>query len=107
MIQLSVSTDPDQKFSIILNGLRVTLRLRYNPTNDRWSFDLSLDDQPVLLGRRIVTGCDLLAAYDFGIGMIFAAPIVPDANPDRANLPNGSVGLFQISEEELDAAVAS
>lgn len=107
MIQFNISSDPDQKFSTFLNNKRVTIRLRYNPTTDRWSFDLSLDDLPILTGRRIVTGVDLLAAFNFDIGLIFAATVLAGSNPDRVNLPNGNVALFQASQEEADAAVAS
>ncbi len=94
----------DQQFGTIINGRRVTIRLRYNPSNDRWSFDLAIDDKPVLHGRRIVTGVDLLAPFDFGLGVIFAAAITPGAIPDRQALPAGTVKLFHASDEEAAAA---
>src|SRR5690242_12462137 len=74
MIEFKIIDAADQQFGAILNLRRVTLRLRYNPTADRWAFNLAIDDEPVLHGRRIVFGTDLLAAYDFGIGAIFAYP---------------------------------
>lgn len=94
----------DQQFGTIINGRRVTTRLRYNPTSDRWTFDLSIDDQPVLHGRRIVTGVDLLAPFSFGLGLIFAAAVTPGAVPDRQALPAGTVKLFHASDEEAAAA---
>ncbi|KQV83232.1 hypothetical protein [Rhizobium sp. Root1220] len=96
----------DQQFGTIINGRRVTIRLRYNGTNDRWSFDLSIDDLPVLTGRRIVTGVDLLKPFNFGLGAIFAVAVTPGAVPDRAALPAGTVLLFQASDEEVEAAAA-
>ena len=94
----------DQQFGTIINGRRVTIRLRYNPTSERWSFDLAIDDQPVLLGRRIVTGVDLLAPFNFGLGVVFAAAVTPGAVPDRQALPAGTVKLFHASDEEAAAA---
>ena len=91
----------DQQFGTIINGRRVTIRLRYNPTSERWSFDLAIDDQPVLLGRRIVTGVDLLAPFNFGLGVVFAAAVTPGAVPDRQALPAGTVKLFHASDAEL------
>jgi hypothetical protein len=76
-------------------------------TTDRWSFDLSLDDLPVLHGRRVVIGADLLAAFNLGIGVIFAAPIKQGSVPDRSALPAGEVRIFQASQDEIDAAVPS
>lgn len=96
MITFKIAEHADQQFATILNGRRVTLRLRYNVTTNRWSFDLSIDDLPVLHGRRIVCGVDLLAPFDFGIGMIVAAPIKTGSEPDRASLPNGNVKLFHL-----------
>lgn len=97
----------DQQFGTIINGRRVTIRLRYNTTSDRWSFDLSIDNLPVLTGRRIVTGVDLLAPFDLGLGSIFAYAVTPGAVPDRAALPAGTVLLMQASEAEIAAAVAA
>ncbi|MBY5682638.1 hypothetical protein HFO32_10765 [Rhizobium leguminosarum] len=97
----------DQQFGTIINGRRVTIRLRYNSTSDRWSFDLSIDNLPVLTGRRVVTGVDLLAAFDLDLGSIFAYAVTPGAVPDRAALPAGTVLLVQASEDEIAAAVAA
>jgi len=94
----------DQQFGTIINGRRVTIRLRYNPASERWSFDLAIDDQPVLVGRRIVTGVDLLAPFNFDLGVIVALAVTPNANPDRRALPAGTVKLFHASEAELTEA---
>lgn len=98
----AVTNHADQQFGAIINGRRVTIRLRYNPTTDRWNFDLSLDDEPVLQGRRIVTGIDLIAPFDLGIGMIVAAVITPGAEPDRTALPAGEVRVFSLTEDEME-----
>jgi hypothetical protein len=97
----------DQQFGAIINQRRVTIRLRYNASNDRWSFDLSIDNLPVLTGRRVVTGVDLLKPFNFGLGVIFAVAVTPGAVPNRAALPAGTVRLFQASDDEVDAAVAA
>jgi hypothetical protein len=101
MIAFIIADEPDQQFATILNNRRVTLRLRYNVTTDRWSLDLSIDDLPVLTGRRIVCGVDLLEPFDFGIGMLVAAPIKAGAEPTRDDLPNGNVKLFHLMPGEL------
>lgn len=107
MVKFEITTDADQKFSCILNNKRVSFRVRYNPTTDRWSFDLSIDDLPVLYGRRIVTGVDLVDNFNFDIGHIFAYPTVAGEFPDRDGLPSGLVSLFYISDEELTTVLAA
>lgn len=100
----NITDVPDQQFGTIINNQRVTIRVRYNASNDRWTFDLSLDDEAVLHGRRIVAGVDLLAAFDFGLGLIFAYS-ASDSAPDRDALPNGTVQLYNATLEELEAVL--
>jgi len=93
----------DQQFSAVMNNRRVTLRLRYNKIVDRWMFDLSIDDQPVLNGRRIVAGLDLLRGFGLGIGAIVAFSPA-GAAPNRTALPSGVVKLYSVSADEMKAA---
>lgn len=106
MIEFNIIDEPKQKFSLLLNRRRVTFTIWYNQTSDRWTFDLALDNEPVLHGRRIVTGVDLLAPYNLGIGVLFAFSDT-DQVPDRDNLPLGIVKMYHTTQEEIDAAVAA
>lgn len=106
MIEFSVTNDSDQQFSTIINGQRVTIRLWYSNFNDRWSADISIDGSPVLHGRRVVTGSDLLATYDFGIGVIFAHS-EQNHSPGRDQLPEGLVKIYHVTQEEVNASVSS
>lgn len=107
MQRFEVIDSADQQFGAIINNQRVTIRLRYNPTSGCWSFDLSIDDTPVLHGRRIVLFTDLLAAFDFGIGSIFALPTRAGEVPDRQALPTGTVRLYHATQDEIEAALAA
>lgn len=104
MNRFNIRNFADQQFGTIINGRRVTMRIRNNPTTDRCTFDLSIDDQPVLHGRKIVTGVDLLAPFQFALGVIFAASTVSDTAPTLEALVGGSVRLFSASEAEVEAA---
>jgi len=106
VIEFPILDEPDQMFGAVLNRRRVSLRLRYNGVSDRWSFDLSIDNLPVLSGRRIVTGVDLLQPYRFDIGVMFAAPVTDGAEPNRTDLPAGLVRLYSATDEEVEAATA-
>lgn len=107
MIQFRILDEPRQKFSVLLNRRRVTFEIWYSLVSDRWSMDLSIDGAPVLHGRRIVEGVDLLKPFSFGIGILFAWPEVEGAVPDRAGLPLGYVRLYHTTQEEVDATVAA
>ena len=106
MIQIKVLDAPKQKFSVLLERRRVTFELWYNVTTDRWTMDLSIDGAPVLQGRRIVTGVDLIAPFNFSIGALFALAEASGDVPDRDALPQGTVKLYHATQEEIDASMA-
>lgn len=107
MIEFNIADMPDQKLSVTLNNQRVTLRLRYNPSSDRWTLDLALDDLPIMHGRRIVLDVDLIEQLNLDIGHLFAVAVVPGAMPDRQQLVNGNVRLYHLSDGELNAPISS
>lgn len=106
MRRFSVIDAADQQFGTVLNNQRVTIRLRYNVYIDRWSFDLSIDDLPVLHGRRVVIGVDLLKPFNFGIGMLFALPTAAGDEVTRDNLIGGIVNFYHATEDEISAAIS-
>lgn len=106
MIEIQIAENPDQRFALTLGTQRVTMRVRYNTLIDRWSFDLAIDDVPVLTGRRIVIGVDLLAAFpQFDLGVLFATDNVAGSMPGRFDLPNGKVRFYQATEAEIADAI--
>lgn len=106
MIEFQIADHANQRFATVLNGKRVTLNLWYAVFNDRWSIDVSIDAEPVLTGRKIVPGVDLLEAFDLGIGVIFAWS-EQGKDPGRDELPQGLVKLYHTTREEIDASVAA
>lgn len=96
MREFIITDAADQEFTVLVAGKRCAFRFRYNTTSDRWTFDLSIQEVSVLVGRRVVLGVDLLAAFDFGIGAVFAVDYEEKGNaPDRASLPARRVRVYQ------------
>lgn len=105
MIQFNILDAARQKFSATINNRRVTIRLNFNHKANRWFFDLALDGDYVLTGRKIVRNVDLIAPFDFGIGRIFSYSL-QDVDPERQTLVDGRVGLYQVNEDELSAVIS-
>lgn len=86
---------PGQVFSTVVNNRKITIRLRYNTVSEHFSMDLSIDDVPVLTGRKVTSEVDLLQPFDFGIGSIFAADIDGKGRePTLANFVSGITRLY-------------
>ena len=87
----------NQKQTAIILGRRCTLRFRFNPTLNRWTFDLRIGDEDVLFGRRIVLGVDLLQPFNFGIGGMIAVSL-DGSEPDYAALVERRVRFYSVEE---------
>lgn len=93
--EIRVTNAPGQEFSTFVAGQKVTIRLRYNTSSERFSMDIAIDEQPALTGRKVTTNVDLIAPFDFGIGSIFAAGVEDMSLPATLeNMASGDVKLF-------------
>lgn len=98
---IPVAESHDQEMSVFMAGQRVTLRLRCNVSTDRWSVDLSRDDEPILHGRRVLTRVDALEPFDFGLGSLFFHATQDDAVPNYDNVVAGIVELIHVEPGEV------
>jgi hypothetical protein len=104
MIEIHLTDNARQKLSVLMGQRRTTLVVWYSDFTGRWSFDLAVDDEPVLTGRRMVAGIDLLAPFDLGLGVLF---VDATENPGRDSFVNGAAKLYHATQAEIDAALAS
>jgi hypothetical protein len=55
ILQIPVTSYPDQTVSVTLEGLLVTLKVRWNERATSWFMDIIDDaEEPILTGRRIM-----------------------------------------------------
>ena len=92
--RFKILDEADQQFETIVDGRRVTIRLRYNTQNKRWSFDLGISSAAVLSGRKLVLETDLIAPYNFGIGELICFGSNLTDEPTYENLVDGTVGFY-------------
>jgi hypothetical protein len=99
LTEIPIIDAPWQTFAATLNNSRFFFTLFWNEQAGRWSFDLTINDEFVLAGRRIVTGINLLHPFNFGQGILVAHdPSGKDSQPDYANLATGVVVLYHEGE---------
>ena len=107
MLEFEFSDTPDQKVAIKLESQRVSFRFRKNRTLDRVTMDVSIDGAPVLQGRKLIAGTNLLKVLSqtYGLGLLF---IYSPKNliPTLDNLVSGQAKLYYMTLEEFNAAVA-
>lgn len=95
--EIPVIDAPRQTLETVLNGRAVGMTLDHSPTTDRWNLAIAVDGVTVLCGRRLVTGVDLLAPFDLGLGGLVVLEIEKGAKPDRKGLPSGACRLYAVA----------
>lgn len=103
MIEIPVTNSPEQIFSLEIDQVVYNFRIIYNTRSMVWTMDI-LDNSKIeiLSGITLVGGVNLLAQHNIGISNLFAINIV-DRRLD-ANIQNlgTDVGLFILSDAELN-----
>lgn len=95
LYEIPVMDVPRQVFSTIINGRKVTIRMAYSASVSRFSMDLSIDETPVLTGRKMVANVDLLEPFDLGIGKLFVVgPKDYTTEPTMEAFAAGTVKLY-------------
>ena len=76
---IPVTLDANQTFSIVLNGLSMTVTIRWQDIGAGWYMDLYVDESPMLLGSRLNSACGFLASILGSIGGDFVP--IPKTTP--------------------------
>lgn len=99
LYEIPVISAPFQRLTTVLSGKAVAIELTYNATAGRWHLDLSIEGVPVLKGRRLVTGADLLRPFRLGVGKLAVVDWAGQTGePGRDTLPSGAFRLMQLAD---------
>ena len=100
MVEIPLTSDPAQSFSIEIGGVLYTILVLYNTRNSTWSITLSSDIFEIS-GISILGGVDILAQYpDSPISNIFAvntSGLTLDATLE--SLGDGTILVVATNEE--------
>ena len=101
MVKIPFTADAWQTFRCNLGAVEHTFVANYNDRNGVWSFDLYRSNPETLLvaGIPILIGCDILAPYALGLGVMFAT----DLAATTANQVLDTVGTIGPISQPIDA----
>ena len=101
MIEIILTTKPEQLFSLPINGVFYNCRVLYNTRSTKWSIDINQGEVGVVMGVPLVSGVDLLSQHIVGWDKMFMLNMNDTANdPGRSDIGNGA-RLILTTEEEL------
>jgi len=98
---IPLTSDGAQTFSIALDEVLYSFRVRFNTRLGLWFMDISLAEEPLVQGVALVVGIDLLYQYSLKIGgLVLRNEVDPLAEADSTNLGT-DVLLYHFTEEEI------
>lgn len=101
MIEIPLTSDGEQKFSITLEGITYEFRVIYNTRLNLWAADISTGGSAIANGVALVGGKDLVEQYDIPLRNIYAINTTGSNEDANANNLGTDVRLFQLTDEEV------
>lgn len=103
MIEIPLTTEPSQSFSIPLEGTIYKLEVIFNTRTNRWSFSISNSGTLLVSGVYIAGGVDLLAPHALGIKNLFAMNSSDSLEDSDFGALGNAVKLVLFTDEEINS----
>lgn len=100
MLEIPLSSDAEQIFSIPLDGTLYNFRVIYNTRLGVWSMDISQGSTELCNGITLVSGVDLLSSYRLDLKYLYVFNIVDPSQDATADNLGTDVRLYKLTEEE-------
>ena len=101
MIEIPLTSKPEQLFSIPINTVKYDMRVILNSRTGNWSLDLAVAGVDLVSGIALLGGVDIFGQYNLDIGIGYIVNLEnPRQAPSRTEFGKLS-RLFILTEEEL------
>ena len=101
MINIPLTSKPEQLFSIVINTTKYDMRVILNSRTGIWSLDLAAGGVDLVSGIALLPGVDIFKQYNLDIGIGYIVNLEnPRQDPSRDQFGKLS-RLFIVTEEEL------
>jgi hypothetical protein len=99
-----------ERLTTTIEGRTISLRVRYSSESESWFLDLAetqpgTEETPLLSGRRITLGNDLLGSLDLRLGALYAIDTTGAGVDPGAGDLGSRVLIYHLTEAELAAGV--
>lgn len=99
---------PRERVTATLEGRTISLRVRYSSEFELWTLDLAEtapgeDETPLLTGRRITLGNDLLGGLNLRLGALYAIDTTGTGTDPSAGDLGSRVQIYHLTTAEIEA----
>jgi hypothetical protein len=101
MIEVPLNSNPEQIFSITLEGNTYDARVKLSSRTGIWSLSLSQSGVDIVSGVNLLGGVDIFSQYNIPISNAYVVNLDnPRLDPNKSNLGT-SAKLFILTDEEV------
>ena len=101
MIEIPLNSNPEQLFSVVLEGEIYECRVVYNSRKDTWTISFAQNGEDIITGINLLGGVDILEQYTLPIENMYVVNL-DDSSLDATADNLGTVSkLFLLTEEEV------
>lgn len=101
MIEIPLTSAPEQRFTMTLEGQKYEFRVIVNSRTSKWSMDISQNGVDIVSGVHLVGGVDIFKQYNLPIKNAYVVNLDNRRlDPNKNNLGT-SAKLFLLTDEEI------
>lgn len=101
MIEIPLTSSPEQLFSITLDGNNYDCRVMLNSRWSTWSISFSQSNVDIINGVPLLGGIDIMGQYNIPISDMYVVNLDnPRKDPSKTNLGT-SAKLFIVTDAEV------
>lgn len=101
MIEIPLTADPSQAFSVVLSGVKYDVKVKANSRGESWTIDFYQSGAPLVVGVTLASGVDILAQHALPIkGMYVVNVDNPRLGATLENLGTSAL-LVIVTAEDL------
>lgn len=107
MIEIPLTSDGEQKFSMLLDGMlynfRVIYNTRANPPNGLWSLSIASGGVELVNGAAMLIGGDILSPVNIGLKNLFMINTTESSEDATADNLGTAVRLYHLTDAEVSS----
>ena len=105
MLEIPLTSSPEQQFNIILNGVTFNMTVMINSRTGIWSISAESEGQIFIEGMALLSGVNILRPYNFPVTSMYIVNLEDDTKDPKIDDLGEISKLFiteDIQQQEID-----
>ena len=101
MKQITFSTEPKQKITILFEDTTIEILLKFRPTIESWTMDINFRDEVLVNGKKLTMGIQLLKQFNKPFDIFLQENQNTGIDPFKQDDFTSRVSAYLLEREDL------